>query len=199
MPTCSRYLSCALLIASVFVTASCSRHDALSEAYRNLYLTMFGLEFPATRDALNVCERNKIQSCLAVVDRARMGKDVLLAMEPRVALRRTLDTIATTCPKKDPEEEQVCVGASVALYFFRDPELDALILKSVMSADRVTQRKLLGPVPFAWHGNRPRPERWIEALGTLPPDAFPDTGRDVVLKGFTSPADVFSDGGVALL
>jgi hypothetical protein len=39
----------------------------------------------------------------------------------------------------------------------------------------------------------------VEALDTLPADAFPRTGKDVVVKGFRTEPDRRNDGGVALL
>jgi hypothetical protein len=178
---------------------SCSRSAALDEAYQRIYLSMFALEFPSSKAAFDNCAQQRIQRCLDLVETARQGKDVLLMMEPEQALRRTLETITSACPDDERERQEICLGAIIALYFFREPEQDALILHAVLDADAVVRQKLLGPVPFAWHRNRPAPERWIEALGKLPNEAFPRTGKENVLKGFGSPPGPYDDGGVRLL
>jgi len=193
-----RLSTAALAVAGLLATV-CVNHGSLEEAYRRLYLSTFALEFPSSKEAFDICTRNQVQSCLELVARAREGKEMLRAVEPQTALEHTLEVIGSACPREGPDQQEVCLGAIVALYFFREREQDALILRAVLNADRATQRKLLGPVPFAWHGNRPEPERWIDALSKLPDDAFPRTGKDAVLKGFLSPPDSNDDGGVRLL
>lgn len=187
-----------LAVGAIFAASAC-RTDSLDEAYKRLYLSKYALDFPASEKDLDRCVRNKVKACLDLVETARKGKQLLQAVEPNKALQRTLETIIATCPSEEQSKQEACLGAIVALYFFREPEQDARILQKLIKADRQVLRKVFGPSPFAWYNNRPAPEVWIAALKELPPDYFPRNGKDPVLRAFGNTSREHLDDGVRLL
>jgi hypothetical protein len=185
------------LVTVVTVGGACRDHS-LEAAYRQLYVSKYAIEFPASEEELQRCRRDKIQPCLSLVERAREGKNSLLAMGPARALDLTLGTIVSTCPSQRQEREEVCLGAIIALYFFREPDQDERIRHSLLKADRKVLEKVFSRSLFAWYGNRPQPQLWVQALKDLPRDVFPGNGKDVVMQAFAA-LDGQVAGGVTLL
>lgn len=173
--------------------------DSLDNAYRHLYLTKYAVDFPASEKALDYCESNRVKACLDLVALATDGKRRLLAVEPDKALDRTLSTIVASCPLEGPDQQELCLGAIVALYFFREPDLDARMLRVLMKADRAVLRKVFSPSMFAWYYNRPQPKAWIDAVSKLPSDDFPRDGKASVLNAFGASESEGLGDGVRLL
>ena len=77
LPQARRTLAVAAAIVCLNTTA-CARRSTLEDAYQRIYLSMFALEFPATRSAFDDCVENQVRSCLDLVELARAGKQTLL-------------------------------------------------------------------------------------------------------------------------
>jgi hypothetical protein len=189
-------ISVIVAMLAALAAAACAR-DRLENAYTLLYASKYAIEFPVSEEHMQRCSRDKAQTCYELVRQAREGKQILLAAPKERALETTLDTIVTSCPSA--KREQICLGAVIALYFFREPEQDTRIRKRLLSSGNTVLHKVLGPSLFAWYGNRPQPELWIEALRKLPPDAFPREGKQTVLDAFAQPDRTITDDRVWLL
>jgi hypothetical protein len=184
-----------ILAMAGLLTVSVCGTDSLDDAYRRIYLAKYAVDFPTSKEELYRCESNRVQACLDLVAMATDGKRQLLAVEPNKALNQTLKTIVASCPLEDSDQQELCLGAIIAVYFFTDPGQDTRILQELMQADRTVLRKVFSPSLFGWYHNRPQPRAWIDAVSKLPPDNFPQDGKATVLNAFsTSEPKHFGDG-----
>lgn len=193
-------LSVATLLAIIGLLAvSACGTDSLDDAYRRIYLAKYAVDFPSSEEELYRCESNRVKACLDLVAKATDGKRRLLAVEPSKALDRTLKTIVASCPLDDSDQQELCLGAIIALYFFTEPELDARMLRELMKADRAVLRKVFSPSMFGWYYNRPQPKAWVDAVSKLPSEDFPHDGKASVINAFGASGSAGLGDGVRLL
>ncbi|WKJ90302.1 hypothetical protein QZJ86_20190 [Methylomonas montana] len=191
-------LATLLALVGLLAVFACET-DSLDDAYRRIYLAKYAVDFPTSEEELHRCESNRVKTCLDLVAKATDGKRRLLAVEPNKALDRTLKTIVSSCPLEDSDQQELCLGAIVALYFFTEPELDARILRELMKAERTVLHKVFSPSMFGWYYNRPQPKVWIDAVSKLPPDDFPHDGKASVINAFGASKPAGLGDGVRLL
>jgi hypothetical protein len=189
----------ALLAIAELIAVSACGNDSLDDAYRRIYLAKYAVDFPAGEKELDHCLSNRLKTCLDLVAMATDGKRRLLAVEPNKALDQTLKTIITNCPLNNQDQQERCLGAIIALYFFKDPKLDARMLRELMKADQTVLRKVFSPSMFAWYYNRPLPKAWIDAVSKLPADDFPNDGKASVINAFGAPEPDSLADNVSLL
>lgn len=165
---------------------------SLKMAYQKLWLTKGGLEYPPRQEILERCKKSK-DSCFKTYRSVQEGKKALLSkilIDPERALSFTLDTICVQCEKnieeikdknKALEAEGECLGAITALFFFyKDGQdraiLDRLLKQSSQVLSRIARHRC------EWFHNRPKPERWIEAIEKLPDDQLEQWKKETIIE-----------------
>lgn len=179
--------------------SACQSKKSIEEAYQHIYLSKYAIEFPKNKDMLANCINQQIQPCLKLYENAKKGKQLLLSKNSEQALQLTLNTIFTSCRSEKDHQDQICKGAIISLYFFDKPEEDKVILDQLKTAHGSVLSKLLGPSQYAWYSNRPDPASWISHLESLPPDAFPRNGNQVIIEFFRHPLSEYENIGITLL
>ena len=186
-----------LLISSVIVNLSACRRPDYGQAYRDLYLTRYGVDFPSDPSSVESCLASGEAKCREVYERAKKAKQVIVSSRPTVALNDALNTVAERC---SPEhiDAQLCEGALVSFYFYTDPTQDEILLVAVKKYPAPVQSMIFGYSPYAWFSNRPQPKPWVDFIQTLPDSLFPRASKLQVLKAFQEPGQS-QKHGVALL
>jgi hypothetical protein len=183
-----------LILLAISSGAACSargnrRGDlepALREAFRAIYLSTYGLNYPGDDERLANCIAHKTEDCLKTFNRVMDAKQFIvdqIQADPERVLNITLDTIFTYAdlipdrikPLKSPDEGQneelTYIGAIIALYFFNQDIQDQVIFKRMRTAPAKILNNLFNTA-FEWQYNRPHPERWVAFVKTLPEDLF---------------------------
>jgi hypothetical protein len=188
-------LICISILLALFPVITCSAKDnrsddlepALHKAFRAIYLSTYGLNYPGTEDRVANCIARKVKDCLDTFNDVMDAKQLIvdqIQADPERVLKITLDTIFTYAelvpdpkiPLKDPNEglheESTYTGAIMALYFFNRDEQDQVILNRMKKAPLKVLEELFYTAAYAWLHNRPHPERWVAFVETLPENSF---------------------------
>jgi hypothetical protein len=186
-------LICVLILLALSLAAACSAKDnrsddletALHHAFRAIYLSTYGLNYPGTDEGVAYCIAYKDKDCLDTFNYVMDAKQLIVAQiqaDPERVLNITLDTIFTYAelipdPKTRqdssgiiPNEQTTYTGAIMALYFFNRDEQDQVIFNRMKNAPLKILEGLFGA--DAWLYNRPHPERWVTFVETLPENPF---------------------------
>jgi hypothetical protein len=189
MKNCLCVLIVSLLAPAAACAASSKRSDdlerTLQDAFRAIYLSHFGLDFPADEDRANRCYVNRDEPCLRTFERVMDAKRYIVAQaraDPGRVLQITLDTVfqygdmisdpaSRTAEGEGFFEASTCDGAIIAFYFFDRDEQDRKILDRLKSASPKVLERLFVTY-YEWHYNRPDPQRWIAFVEALPERSF---------------------------
>jgi len=187
-------LICIFILLAFSLVSACSAENnrngnlepALQNAFRAIYYSTYGLDYPGDEEGIAHCIAYKDEECLKIFNRVMDAKQFIVAQiqaDPERVLNITLDTIFTYAefmpdPKakqSDPDEElhdvSTDIGAIMALYFFNRDEQDQVILNRMIKAPLKILEYLFYH-PHAWMHNRPHPERWVTFVETLPENSF---------------------------
>ncbi len=191
----SRVIILCFILFILFV-CSCNRHKAdsdnfsssLNTAFQALWMSKGGLEYPPDQDYLELCKQGKDPGCLKVYKHVQEGKETLLKKiesDPERTLSFTLDTICTQCEygidevaneKKGLEIEGECLGAITSLYFFNKDQQDKIILDRIKKVSPKVLSWIFVTTRFEWFYNRPKPDRWIEFIKSIPEKTLKEMG-----------------------
>lgn len=159
-------------VALLFLTA-CDRQDETHSAnqqfdypgiYEGLWLVHNGLEFPPSRDVLELCKKNNYQPCLDVVRRVESAIYLLTRLESNEALQHVLQTVSKHCNiSNNRDSERLCVGATNALFYFKSETEDKLILKMIAGTSRQAQGMIFA-TDRNWLHNRPDNKPWVSFI-----------------------------------
>ncbi len=192
------FLILSILLPSAACAAEAKPTDnleySLQEAFRAIYFSHFGLDFPPSQDIVDRCYTNRDESCLKVFERVMDGKRYIVTQvqaDPDRALQITLDSIfqyavvpADAINRNEGLTKEECIyhGAVIALYFFNRDEQDRKILDRMKSAPLKILDSLFGN--YEWQLNRPEPERWIAFVKALPEKDFPASHKEYIISCF---------------
>jgi hypothetical protein len=197
-------LICILILLAISAVAACSARGnrkgdlepALQEAFRAIYLSTYGLNYPGDDEGLANCIAHKDEDCLKTFNRVMDAKQFIvdqIQADPERVLNITLDTIFTyaelipdpTARLKSSDEglkEQLTyTGAMMALYFFDQYEQDHVIFNRMKTAPSKILNNLFSTAAYAWLYNRPYPERWITFVETLPENFFSTRHKKLII------------------
>ncbi len=186
-------LICISILLALSLVDACSAKDnrsgdlepALHNAFRAIYLSTYGLEYPGDDEGVAHCIAYKDKDCLKTFNDVMDAKQLIvdqIQADPERVLNITLETIFTYADlisdqkaRQDssgiiPNEETTYTGAIMALYFFNRDEQDQVILTRMKKAPLKVLEELFGA--YAWLYNRPHPERWVAFVETLPENSF---------------------------
>jgi hypothetical protein len=193
---------------SLFLLCSCSSpanadkelESKLAKAYEDLYLSMYGLEFPPNEKVLETCKKNNIESCLRVYKKVQAAKKVIqdaIADDDTLALNSTLNKIVTKCADEKSGDDFTCVGAVVSLYFF-DSEKYQRHIMDALSNSGSNSIKLVFSHQYPWFFNRPNPDKWIAFVNSLSDQMLPPTDKKITIEYFDKSKKSFEKFGVML-
>jgi hypothetical protein len=184
-----------LILLALSLAAACSAKDnrsgdlepALHKAFRAIYFSTYGLDYPGPDEGVADCIAYKDTDCLKIFNRVMDAKQLIvdqIQADPERVLNITLDTIFTYADlisaqktRQDssgiiPNEETTYTGAIMALYFFNRDEQDQVISNRMKNAPPKVLEELFYTAAYAWLYNRPHPERWVTFVETLPENVF---------------------------
>ncbi len=194
------FLILSILLSSVACANSAEPSDdlesSLHEAFKAIYLSHFGLEFPPNQEIANICYATQDESCLSTFERVMDGKRYIVSQVRADAdrvLQITLDTIFRYAAIPDNgtrqtdedliEESTAGYGAVMALYFFDRYGQDRKIVGRMKFATPEVLRSLFR-IDYEWQYNRPDPQRWIDFVEALPEKSFPASLKEEIISCF---------------
>ena len=144
--------------------------DEVISIFSGLALVHHGLEFPPSAGILNLCKSNNDEQCLSAYNRAVVGKNMLLTMPHKSALKLTLNTIKKYCPEKAyiNSKDAMCEGAFTSLFYFNSNEDDNEIIAFLKKQDIHTQELMVRLAnAYDWPYNRANKSKWINFFNSL--------------------------------
>lgn len=155
----------ALLLITVLLAACGEREPVFS----SLALAIGGLDFPHTRQTLDLCRQRNDEACLKSYRRVKTARDSLLSRPRNEALKRVFETIGADCGQEsaDLATEMNCTGAVAALYFFPGPEDDRAIREFFHRLPPSTLKKVIAS-GGDWPGNRENKPAWRQWVAESP-------------------------------
>jgi len=180
-----------LLLMTVNCSASKPEHEyKLNDAYENIYLSHFGLEYPPNEQYLKTCQQKNDEVCLKPYKLVQQAKDYLLnaiTENKEQTFQRIINTITVYCPKtknrNNTTDEYYCYGAVIALYLFNDPIYDSKILDFVHNAPKPVINALFA-TQYEWFYNRPNVDEWISLVTKLPKEILDEDEKRAPLYHF---------------
>lgn len=170
-----RFFRAAAILALWALQLAASDAKSIRDAFTTLGALDSYLEFPATRQELDLCFANNDQKCISTFRRARAAAALIFDSGRSEALRRTLASLDTACESPDSGATsiwpwQTCRGVVEAFYFFANDAEDRDIVRHLEKLKTpilhnvfVTSNSCTGD----WVSNRPDKERWIRFIDSL--------------------------------
>lgn len=201
------------LFLLLFVTiAICNASDNenkkldLMGAYSKIWYTHSAINYPHSKEKLNNCIKNNDATCLSCYKEVKAAKQYLLdqiATHPDKVLTFTLDTIFNYCQKEPAEtfeaiiqDESLCFGAVIAIYFFDQEKHDLIMLDRIKDAPPKVLDKVFGN--FEWLYNRPSPQRWIKFIEKLPEKVMTKGGKSFFIDRLKMKKGDYEEFGLML-
>lgn len=165
------------------------RLNELEVIFGNFSFARYGLEFPHDQATLNMCRKAKEKSCLKAYKLAMNAKKKIQTMISVAGLLETFEVINHACsPVTEPSNSFACSGAVMALYFYKKPSLDALLLEKIKNLS-VEHRSYIFTHDHDWYSNRPNPKLWIDYIQSAPIEWTTSESKRVTLKYFSVPEE----------
>jgi len=201
----NKFLAFSLLLLSLCGCSGPANADKeleseLTKAYEDLYLSMYGLEYPPNEKVLQTCKKNNIESCLRVYKKVQTAKKVVqnaIARDEPLALTTTLDKIVNKCSSEKSEDDFTCVGAVVSLYFFDKEKQQQQIMDALANLSSHSV-KLVFNHQYPWFFNRPNPDQWIAFVNSLSDQMLPAMNKKIAIEYFEESKKSFEKFGVML-
>ena len=142
----------------------------LKTSFERIYLAKGGLEYPHSKETLDMCVQSNDKPCLDAFRYVKEAKKTIESLSDRKALDATLDIIEATClSKNETTANFTCFGGIMSLYFYNSPDQDAKILARVKRYPK-TIRNMIFNNEFYWFHNRPNFNSWISYIATADVD-----------------------------
>ena len=198
-----------LFMLLVFSIAGCSNsakagkdvEATLDKAFEALNGASLGIEYPPSQEVLDGCIKNKDASCLKAYTNVQDAKKTILKAiddDAGRALNITLDRRMTKCnDKKIFEDDAICIGAIISLYFFNKQNQQQKIMDALRTAPSVSFKRAFA-TNFEWMYYRPDPNQWIEFVNSLSDQSMPPDEKKLVIEDFKQSEQEIMKFGVML-
>ncbi|MCF6337772.1 MAG: hypothetical protein L3J84_07435 [Gammaproteobacteria bacterium] len=159
----------------------------LLKSVKSLYLGKHGREYPYDQSALNRCLKDQYQPCLRVYNKVKKARENILSIPDDIALPIILNLIKKSCNSEDEiQENYVCHGSIMALYFYNDSNHDIKIFSAIKGYNKAIKNIIFNN-DFSWLHNRANKNDWVNYLESEDISWDYKNSKKEVIKAFLSP------------